>query len=48
MEQKLGVEARKQVRKLGRVQGTDDEAHLAQWQWQWEQRRKNGERLVGD
>ena len=38
MEQNLGVEARKQVRKLGRIQGTDREAHLGQWQW--EQRRE--------
>lgn len=45
MEQNLGVEAREQVRKLGRGQGPDDEAHLGQWQWQWEQRRK---RMVRD
>lgn len=41
----MGVEARKQVRRLGRVQGTGCEADLGQWQWQWEQRRNN-ERLV--
>ena len=42
----LGVEAGKQVRRLGRVQGTGGEADLGQWHWQWEQRRRNDERLV--
>lgn len=30
---KLGIEAGKQVRRLG----TDAEADLAQWMWQWEE-----------
>lgn len=42
-EHELGVEGG-QVRRLGRVQGTDDEADLGQWQWEW--RRGNDERLV--